>query len=98
MCDAMVFVMHEIPQKIRYLIGGHLNELSESEMTSLRLYARAHLNTHEFVNNIPVPTEQKKYNLDYVTEELQSGVKDKVDWNFTHEDMEFSNNIFSITI
>ena len=50
-------------------------------MTSLRLYARAHLNTHEFVNNIPVPTEQKKYDLDYVTKELQSGVKDKVDWN-----------------
>ena len=46
------------------------------------------MDTREFVNNIPVPTEWKKYDLDYVTEELQSGVKDKDDWNFPHEDME----------
>jgi len=60
MCDGMAFVMHEMPRKIKYLIGGHLNELSESEMISLSRYAKAHLDTHGFVNNIPVPPEWKK--------------------------------------
>ena len=86
MCDGMAFVMHEMPRKIKYLIGGHLNE---SEMISLSRYAKAHLDTHGFVNNIPVPPEWKKYDLDYVTDELQSGVKDKVDWKFPHDDIEF---------
>ena len=89
MCDGMAFVMHEMPRKIKYLIGGHLNELSESEMISLSRYAKAHLDTHGFVNNIPVPPELKKYDLDYVTDELQSGVKDKVDWKFPHDEIEF---------
>ena len=58
--------------------------------SSLRLYANAHLNTHPFVNNIPVPEELKTYDLDYVKNQLLSGLKDKVEWNFyDNEDIEF---------
>ena len=90
MCDGMAFVMHKMPRKIKHLIGGHLKQLSENELASLRLYANAHLNTHPFVNNIPVPEELKTYDLDYVKNQLLSGLKDKVEWNFyDNEDIEF---------
>ena len=82
MCDGMAFVMHKIPRKIKHLIGTYLDELSENEMTSLRLYAKAHLYTHPFVNNIPVPQKLKSFDLEFVNNELLNGTKDTVKVDF----------------
>ena len=57
-------------------------KLSENEMTSLRPYAKAHLYTHPFVNNIPLPEELKLFDIGFVNNELLSGKKDAVKVDF----------------
>ena len=54
-------------------------------MTSLRLYAKAHLDTHGFVNNIPVPKELKVFDIGFVNNEFLSGNKDSVKVDFYDE-------------
>ena len=84
MCSSMCYVVSELPNHIKMLIGSpHLSQIHHREFLVLQSYAQAVIDSMPgaYVNKIRVPLDHYEFDENYVIDKFQDGITDSVSSN-----------------
>ena len=79
MCNAMAYVVNELPDCTKDIVPFGQKEISEYEFEALKIYSKSYIDTVGFENNIIVPSYWNALDDKDRTQELASGLIDYVE-------------------